>query len=331
MSCAYSNTDTASAGCAYNGGPLDNKQFKKAVDPGSGRENQGMFSTFIEYPVGIIQYDATDGLAGVNATVGGFTQTFGPTLNFTLNSAKDEKGKPKACVLIEQRLKRIKATDFYDDFDDSNWVQKFLNVSVQPAVVDAIPRVLNGANPSDIYYNVDGARDKAALEIARIVGDTLRAQLGDDFFCKPSYKYGQSAEECGEINLILPQPTMDDASLAVIRAPQEAKTKADNEIAVADEQARKASEVAAAKTEEALSAEELATAQEEIANQQARVEAANAANNYAWCAELVELGQSCWLVKAAETGALPAFISDTMGLSIPVPVASDTPDTTVPG
>jgi hypothetical protein len=325
VSCAYSNTDTASAGCAYNGGPLDNKQFKGAVDPGSGRKNQGLFSTFIEYPIGIVQYDATDGLAGVNATVGGFTQTFAPTLNFTLSSVKDEKGKPKACVLIEQRLKRIKATDFYDDFDDSNWVKKFLNVSVQPAVIDAIPRVLNGANPSDIYYNVEGARDKAALEIAKLVGDTLNAQLGDDFFCKPSYKYGQPAEQCGEINLILPQPTMDEASLAVIRAPQEAKTKADNEIAVAREASRKAAEVAAAKTEEAKSAAELATAEEQIATEQGRVETAKAQNLYAWCAELVELGQSCWLVKAAETGNLPAFITDTMGLSIPVPT------TTVPG
>ena len=71
MGSTWSKVDAASAACVYNGGPFDSKGFKAAVAPETGRASQGFASTIIEYPVGIIQYDKSDGLPDVNVSVGG--------------------------------------------------------------------------------------------------------------------------------------------------------------------------------------------------------------------------------------------------------------------
>jgi hypothetical protein len=317
----WSKVDSASAACVYNGGFIDNKNYKGAVAPGTGRESQGFMSEVIEYPVGIIQYDKSDGLPDVNVSVGGFTQTYSPVLNFTIATYDDDdEGKPQACNLIEQHLRRLDATDFNDDVADSRWVQQFLNVRVAPAVRDTLPRVLSNGDPSDLFLNQNGTRDNAAKTIGAQVTAALTNQLGGNYFCGPSYRYGGSAEVCGTINVVLPEPVMADEDLAIIRAPQEARTKADNDIAVADERARAAKGVAAAKTQEAESAAEQSAADRVIAEERRKSEEVTIANQYLWCDYLVSLGQNCALVKAAENGNFPMVFGADTDVVVPIEV-----------
>lgn len=227
----WSKVDSASAACVYNGGPLDNKSYKGSVEPGAGRQYQGFMSSVIEYPVGIIQLDASDGMQPIPVSVGGFTQTYSPVISFTIASYEvtdPETGetKPQSCHLIEQHLRRLGATDFNDDVGNSRWVSQFLLVRVAPAVKDALPRVLSNGDPGALFLNQGEARDKAAVQVGVKAGEALAASLGGSYFCGTSYRYGQSIETCGTLNVVLPEPTMSAEDLAIIRAPQEARTKA---------------------------------------------------------------------------------------------------------
>jgi hypothetical protein len=316
----WSSTDSAAAACVYNGGPFDSKTYKGDVPPGTGRAYQGFASKVIEYPVGIIQLDASDGMQPIPVSVGGFTQTYSPVVSFTIASYKDAEGKPQGCHLIEQHLKRLGATDFNDDVGNSRWVSQFLLVRVAPAVKDALPRVLSNGDPTDLFLNQDSARDKAAGEVATKANESLTASLGGSYFCGTSYRYGQPIETCGTINVVLPEPTMSDGDLAIIRAPQEARTKASNDIDVANERARAAAGVAAARTQEALSAEEQAIADKKIAEEKAKSEQVIVANQYIWCEHLVSLGQDCALVKAAENKNFPTVIGQA-DVVVPLPAA----------
>lgn len=318
----WSKTDSASAACVYNGGPFDNKSYKGDVEPGSGRTYQGFASSVIEYPIGIVQLDASDGMQPIAVSVGGFTQVYNPVVSFTIASyqTKDPKGvlKPQGCQLIEQHLRRLNATDFNDDVGDSRWVNQFLLTRVAPAVKDALPRVLSNGDPTDLFLNQGDARDKSALTVAVKVQESLKTSLGGNYFCSTTYRYGQPEETCGTINVVLPEPTMDAADLAIIRAPQEARTKATNDIDVANERARAAAGVAAARTQEATSAAEQAAADKKIAEERRKSEEVLTANSYLWCEYLVSLGQDCALVKAAENKDFPTVIGADAGVVIPV-------------
>lgn len=320
----WSKTDSSHGACVFNGGPIDSKDYRGNVDPGTGRQYQGLYSEIIEYPVNVRQYDASDGLPNTAVSVGGFTQIYAPVLSFKLASFLDENGKPQACNLIEQHLRPLGATDFDDDLDNNNWVNKFLNVRVAPAVRDSLPRVLSGGDPSALFLNTGGARDTAAKKLSEEIGTALNSQLGDNYFCGTDYAYGQTEEACKPITVVLPEPVMDATDLEIIRAPQEARTVANNDISVATEEARSAQGVAAQKTEEAKAAEERADAEEKIAQENARTADADATVNYAWCEYLVGLGQDCALVTAAENGDFPSVIlgSDS-DVDIAIPAEED--------
>ncbi len=325
----FSKTDASNMGCVYNGGPLDSKSFRGYTEPGAGRVYQGLFSTVVEAPVGLrtfrISLDPGQGdtpePASIKVRVKGINQQYEPTITFTLNT-EIRDGKPVVCDFIEKRLRPLGATDF--NATNGNWQHGFLVETVLPVVQDVATRVLQKYDPTALAFNTNGERDRAADEFGVELTEALPDVLGDDYFCGPSYQFGGGTGECGAVNVILPEPLMDAADAELIAAPQRAKTEADNAIAVAAEAARKAAGVAAELTKEAASAEEAANAREEIAAQQARVQTAQAAIDYAWCAELVRLGQRCDLVKAAEQADYPDVVTagDT--------AIAVTPSTTVP-
>jgi hypothetical protein len=303
QACSYTSPDASNFACVYHGGWFDSKKFEKAVAPGSGRTKINVAGSSFDVPVNVRQYDNSDGLPDVSVTVRGVPLTFKPSLTFTISSVMDDEGKPAGCTLIEQHLRPLDATDF--NRDESRWASQFLNVRVGPVVRDVAPRVLQGLDPTKLALNVDGERDRAAVAFGEALTTTLAQQLGGRYFCAPTFRYGGTAEQCGTISVVLPEPTMSDEDRNLIARPQRARTEADNEIAVATESARKAEQVAAQLGIEAESAEAAADAREQIAEQEGRVAQADASNTYAWCAYLETLNQDCALVRAAEGGDFP--------------------------
>lgn len=351
--CSFSDTDASNMTCVYNGGPLDDQSYAGYVAPGKGHEYQGMFSETIDVPVTVRQYrvalDPTRGdtptADSVNVKVRGIDLKFEPTVNFTLSTILNGD-KPAACDFIEKHLRAIGATDFTNP--TGGWVNNFLNERFRPILDDVASRVLQKYDPTDLVGNIDGERDKAALEIAEALDPRLQQAFGGNYFCAPNYQFAEPEEKCGVASVVLPVPVFaNSADADLIAAPQRAKTVADNAIAVAKEEARKAEQIASQKQVEADSAEALADAQEEIAQQQRRVEQAQAAIDYAWCRELIDLGQRCDLVKAAENGDYPDIVlgqsdtpiavavnaseSSTLGTTSPTTTTPDTvPVTSAP-
>lgn len=304
--CVYwtsaTSPDASNYACVYKGGAFDSKGFEKAVPPGAGRTHINVGGNVVMVPTNVRQYDNSDGLPNVAVTVRGVPLTFSPSLTFTISSVMKD-GKPAGCDLVEQHLRPLRATDF--NADDSRWASQFLNVRVGPVVRDVAPRVLQSLDPTKLALNVDGERDKAAIAFGEVLTETLIQQLGAGYFCDPTYRYGQGTEACGTISVVLPEPTMSDGDRELIARPQRARTEADNEIAVATENARKAQQVADQLTIEAESAETAANAREQIAEQEGRVAEADATNEYAWCTYLATINQDCALVKAAENSDFP--------------------------
>lgn len=328
----WSKTEAIEMTCAYNGGPLDNKNFKGYVEPGGGRKNQGFASTTYDVPVRQVQYrvSLTEGQGdtrtptSIDTRVKGYPLKWEPTINFTFNTAlredeKTGKQKPVTCDLIEQHLRAFGATDFNDS--DGNWRYKFLEERYLPVLRNVVSDVMQaGFDPGDLKYNTDGARDAAAEQIGKELKTALVKALGDDFFCDTDYRFGQGKEACGDsFSVTLPEPKMDDADEQQLAKPQRAKVDADNEIAAANETARKAEEIATAKEREAESAARRSAAEEKIASENNKVQEATAVNTYAWCEYLVELGQDCALVKAAENGNFPTVFGADAGVVVQAP------------
>ena len=322
----WSKTDASSMTCVYNGGIIDSRDYRGYEQPGAGRNYQGFMSEVVDVPVAIRQYRVslnpeqgdTPGPDSIKVRVKGYDMTFEPTVTFTINTEVRD-GKPVACDFIEKQLRQFGATDF--DKEGGNWQFGFLNERFRPVLDDVSTRVLQaGFDPGDVKFNINGARDEAADEIGMELKRALDRSLGDDYFCASDYKFGENTEACGTgLTVILPEPSLSDDDEAQLAKPQRAKIDANNDIAAADENARKAAEVAEAKELEAESAERRATAEEKIAQENSRVSAADATIDYAWCEYLVELGQDCALVKAAENSDFPAVIGESTGVVVPLP------------
>lgn len=329
-SCTFSDVDASTVGCVFSGGPLDGSEYQEYVKPGGGREMVGWLEEITEYPVGVRQFAMsltpgqgdTPNPEAVNVKVKGVDQRYEATLNFTISSVFDPADKPAGCELIEQHLRPLSATDFTGG-RKSKWVTEFLNERLKNLFIDEAVKVLQGNDPTELANNTDGARDKAAKLIGEKLTTKFADALGGNFFCSPSYSFGDPAENCGNISITLLAPKMSDADAELIAAPQRSKTEADNAIAVAQQDARKASDIAEQKQIEADSAKALADAEEQIAREEGRVILENVANTYAWCSYLVSLGQPCAEVKAAENSDFPNVVVGSSDAVVAIPVPAE--------
>lgn len=327
VACTYVTPDASNFECVWHGGTWDSKEFERTVAPSSGRTGINMSGSHVSVPTNVRSFDEGDGLPPVTVNVRGVPLTFAPSLTFVISSVPDDAEKPDGmnagCDLVQQHLRPLDATNFNEsDITKNRWVQAFLIGRVAPVVRDVAPRVLQDEDPTAIAFNTDGARDAAATSFGVELNKALQQQLGRNYFCAPSYRYGESAESCGNISVVLPEPGMSDDDRELLAKPQRAKTEADNEIAAQREAARKASEIAAQLEVQAQSAEQAATARETIAQQEARVAQVDVETNYEWCRYLAELGQDCALVKAAEMGTFPSIFTSEP----PTPVVPVTPE-----
>ena len=337
--CSYSNTDASTMSCVFNGGPLDSKDFREFKDPGSGREAVGVSSDTIDIPIRLLTYQISqDPSTGDTRTadslevnVGGMLMQFEPTVNMKFNTGIEEvadKDKPVVCTFYETHLKAFNANDF--NVPGGNWQFGFLGSRVRPSIdVAGVRAIQTFDDPIKMYFNIVengeelGYRDRAAAAFSKALSSEPEAVLGGEFFCSPEHAY--KSDECGDVRVILPQPDISSEDLAILAAPQRARTEANARIAEADEAARQAQQVAEARTLEAKSAQEKADADEKIAQEEARTVEVATQNEYAWCRVLRELGERCWLVAAAENGSLPQVLGEQDDTSILISPEIDDP------
>lgn len=331
----FVSTNSSTAVLVWAGGPLDGRQFAQAVGPGSGRQFAGMMQTTAKVPTGIRQYRVsriadqgdTPVADSINVSVRGMAMGFEPTVTFTLNSATDtgpagkdgkptDTGRPVVVDFVEQQLRQFHATDFDDP--TGKWVH-YLNERIRPILDDATARTLSQHDPIKLRYNTDGERDKAAAELGEAFSKGVEGRLGRRYFCGPSYAWKGAASTCGVPQVTLPEPKLAPADEQVLAGPQQARTKADSEIAKEQEATRQANAVVEQREAQVAAAQRQSAADVSIKAAEGATADRDAAIKAAYCRALVALGQNCALVIAAEGGHFPTVIGGSVTATVGVP------------
>lgn len=258
-------------GCLYGGGMFEEKGLKQTIAPGK----SGGFTVWdklVTLPSDDRIYAIDDDPAtadfggkkitvpakGTNVDNTGIVSVVVPIqARFVINE--------RACALYNDYLKKYGDDNLNFDGSDNpadpgGWA-RFLNLQMNQALIVATRRELAGKSYVELYTDFSqyiGFQNA----ISEALTASLRASLGDDFFCGPSYTFDGDADgqiaagSCPPIEITLKEITPEDPqflnNLKTIVANQEAQTviqsnkdkqiaqtKADEETSIANTNAEK--------------------------------------------------------------------------------------------
>jgi hypothetical protein len=296
MSVTWVSVDSSHATLVYNDGLLDDRSFDQVVQPGSSKTPVGIAQNSFEVPIGVRQWRASndensgaDYKSTIPVTVRGVNMGFEPTILFKLNLATmPDSSKPWVADFYEKHLRQFGATDWDSTDPNSKWVG-FLNTRIYPVVKQVMQSQLTGMDPVALRFDTDGARTKAADDLAPAIGKEIGAQLGGPYLT--------------DITVQLSQPEVDQAVADMLGAPQKAKVEADNALNAAVEQTRKANGLATEAEAQVAAAARKAAADKANADAANPAIAANALNQTAPCRALgVADGLDCALLISTING-----------------------------
>jgi hypothetical protein len=308
MSVTWVSVDSSHATLVYNDGLLDDRSFDQVVQPGSSKTPVGIAQNSFEVPIGVRQWRASndensgaDYKSTIPVTVRGVNMGFEPTILFKLNLATmPDSSKPWVADFYEKHLRQFGATDWDSTDPNSKWVG-FLNTRIYPVVKQVMQSQLTGMDPVALRFDTDGARTKAADDLAPAIAKEIEAQLGGPYLT--------------DITVQLSQPEVDQAVADMLGAPQKAKVEADNKINAAAEQTRQANGLATEAEAQVEAARRKAAADKANADAQAAPQVAQAANQVAACRALnpqMDGTECALLLTAIGGGQLPTSLGGTL-------------------
>lgn len=297
--CSKQRTQANEWGCSFGDGPYDTRALKHSYAPGE----SGPWSNdwMVKGPSDIRFYyiDSDPATADFGARpivvpargssvegVGVVEVSADVQVRFTINE--------NFCDLYVNNLKRI--DDRVDlnynakQGEESGWAE-FLNLSMNQKLIEATRPVLRDVDYITLYTNgaIDGdaAYDLLARELSVNLTRELRADLGGDFFCGPSYKFDETIDgklqgtgcPALEVTVKSIRPTNGDliANLQTIVTNEEQQRKIESDTQLAREQTRAEQERAIAT---AQANEQKAIAQAE-ADKNTQIAQANSAREVA--------------------------------------------------
>lgn len=324
-------------GCLFGGGLTEDKGLKEVIAPG---KSGGMtvFDNLITIPSDdrIYAIDEDPNTAdfgaqpiivpakGTTVDSAGIVQVTVPVqVRFTINE--------NACELYQNYLKKYQSEGLNwngtDNPQDPGGWAKFLNLQMNQVLITTIRSQLGDQTYVDLYTNFANY-PTIQKNVSVALSASLRASLGGDFFCGPSYTYDGKADGKLEgngcppleitIKVIEPVDPQFLTNLKTIVANQEALKLIDSEQEKAIAQAEADKETAIAKAEAerdrklAQTAADEATALAETEAQRA-IELAEAEKNTAVAIELNRLASaelSNDLLKAQAETAFCANLAD---------------------
>lgn len=293
VGCSLQRTQANEWGCTFGKGPNDTRGLKSAYGPG---QSAGFTNdTWVAGPSDIRFYyiDQNPQTADFGATpivvpakgsstsgVGVVPVSTDVQVRFTINE--------NFCDLYVDNLKRIdERVDLNYNAkqgEESGWAE-FLNLSMNQKLIEATRPVLRDVDYITLYTNgaIEGgsAYDVLARELSSNLTRELRADLGKDFFCGPSYKFdGEIDGELGgtgcpplevTVKSITPtNPTLIENLQAIVNN-EEQQRKIESDTRLAQEQTRAEQERAIA-TAQANQEKAVAQAEADRATQVAQAE-----------------------------------------------------------
>lgn len=251
-------------GCLYGGGFFEEKGLKEIIPPGKSA-GFTMWDKLVTLPSDDRIYAIDDDPAtadfggkkitvpakGTNVDNTGIVNVVVPIqARFVINE--------RACGLYTDYLKKYGGDLNFNGTDDPSnpggWA-KFLNLQMNQALIVATRRELAGKSYVELYTDFSQYL-KFQEAISEALTNSLRASLGDDFFCGPSYAFDGDADgqiatgSCPPIEITLKEITPEDPqflnNLKTIVANQEAQTviQSNKDKQIAQTQADEATSIA---------------------------------------------------------------------------------------
>lgn len=191
---SFHSTPGDKYGIVYGGGPIDEKNYVKTLNPGSGLTNIGVFNSVYEYP-------ATQRTFVVDAAGGGDSA-------FAISTVTKDKIQVDWNATTYFRLNDDKLEKFhqqigfkYNAWTEKGW-NKMLAENFKPQVAEALQTATRKYSVADLYSNQEAIitiQEEVASNLAENVNDVL----GDDYFCGPG------AKGCHNFTFIIPsKPTI---------------------------------------------------------------------------------------------------------------------------
>lgn len=356
-SCTLQRTEANEWGCTFGRGPFDSKALKGRYAPGSNgvRTND----TFVAGPADVRFYIIDEDPA---------TADFGGRPIVVPARGSSDAGVGVVQVSVETQVRFVfneRFCDWYidhgkrseplrfdgDPSDGGGWAQ-FLNASMNQKLIEAARPVVAPEDYVSLYVNArirDGeeaglAYDVLAAELSTNLSRELAKDLGDEYFCGPSYQFdgeidGSLEHGCPPLEVTIKRIAPVDQTLIakleqivaneeqqkIIASDKElelerieaerqkelARIAADQETRIAQQQQRQAVETAQAEADLAVEQARAAVLAQQQEN--AAIEARSAS---AFCRELAAVGVDCALLAAAENGSFPRIITGNADTSI---------------
>ncbi len=341
--CSQNKTEANEWGCQYGGGLIESKGLKNTIAPGD-KGGWSVFDTKVTIPAGVRTYVLDED--PTIADLGAKPLTL-PAKGRTIE-VNGEKIPSEGIVTVAIELQarftfNEKVCEWYSNIgknneplnfdagqgEESGWAE-FLNLSWNQKMTEAARPVVSDYDWLEMYTNDrtdEGEERVFALlnnEISTNLTRELANDLGDNYFCGPTYVFDGNAD--GEIGTCPPieitvkeiKPTNPElvtnyeAIVANAEAQQKiasdrdrsiAQTAADQEVELANEAKRREVETAKAANDEAIAVAQKAALEAERIN--ADIQAVASA---AYCVALAESGIDCALLEAAEQGTYPRIV-----------------------
>jgi hypothetical protein len=258
--CSLQRTQSNEWGCSFGKGPWDTVDLKDSYSPGEkGPWSNDRFKTgpsdirfyYIDSNPATADFGALPIVVPAKGSavegVGVVETSTEVQVRFTINE--------NFCQLYIDNLKRI--DDRVDlnynakTGEESGWAE-FLNQTMNQKLIEATRPVLRDVDYITLYTNgaIDGeaAYDRLAGELSTNLTRQLKADLGDDFFCGPSYKFDGTIDgKLGgvgcpplEVTVKSIKPTNGDliTNLQTIVTNEEQQRKIESDTVLAKEQTR---------------------------------------------------------------------------------------------
>jgi hypothetical protein len=237
----------------YMDGPRDAKQFSACVEPntkGDWKANNQVFALPTSLRTWNIRPDGGDtGKPVVAGTKPDAKGQAGPqvevytTTEFYLNTNCSGGAGSPVVTFWEKTGRRYKLSTADAVFDEKAWRAMLLNTLV-PVLEKTLQGVTRDFSADQLDADLDGTWRKAETAMGAEFAEQLKAKVGGDYFCGPSYD--RAAKTCPPVRVSITDINyqdkgLQDARAAVRKAEEDAKRaliEAQSQVAVARELAK---------------------------------------------------------------------------------------------
>jgi hypothetical protein len=229
---ALKKTPRDRVGISYGGGPIEGARFQKIVEPGSALFFNGLFDPLYLYPADQQNYI-------ISRSAG---QSDDSASDSVIAPSKDRVAIEYQ-VAVYYKLNTDKLRSFHEElglkyqaFTTKGW-NNLIRDTFRQQIENALQEQTRRYGVADVYGNAD-LLVTVQSEVQRTLSERLKAALGDQFFCAPTFRPGGACEDPTFIIKRADIPESVAAAYESNRTSQVLVTTRENEVLQREQEAR---------------------------------------------------------------------------------------------